>query len=65
MGKQLKIIFCALWLAAHPAWGVEPAQLPGAAVEELLELAQQHNPELAAMRMEAGAAAERIYPPGA
>ncbi len=65
MRKQLKIIFCALWLAAHPAWGVEPAQLPGAGVEELLDLAQQNNPELAAMRLEAGAAAERIYPAGA
>ncbi len=65
MEKQLKIIFCALWLAAYPAWGVEPAQLPGAAVEELLALAQQHNPELAAMRLEAEAAAERIYSAGA
>ncbi len=65
MGKQLKIIFCALWLAAHPAWGAEPVQLPGAGVEELLELAQQHNPELAAMRLEAAAAGERIYPAGA
>ena len=65
MGKQLKIIFCALWLAAHPAWGVEPVQLPGAGVEELLALAQQHNPELAAMRLEAEAAAERSYPAGA
>ncbi len=65
MGKQLKIIFCMLWLAAHPAWSAEPAQLPGAEVEELLALAQQHNPELAAMRDEARAAAERIYPAGA
>ncbi len=65
MGKQLKIIFCALWLTAYPAWGAEPAQLPGAAVEELLTLAQQNNPELAAMRLEVVAAAERIYPAGA
>ncbi len=65
MEKQLKIIFCALWLAAYPAWGAEPVQLPGAAVEELLALAQQNNPELAAMHLEAAAAAERIYPAGA
>ena len=65
MGKQLKIIFCALWLAVYPAWGAEPAQLPGAGVEELLALAQQHNPELAAMRLEAGAAEERIHSAGA
>lgn len=64
MGKQLNKIFFVFWLFAYPAWGAEPERLPGASVEELLELAQQQNPELATMRLEADAAAERIYPAG-
>lgn len=44
----------------------EPAQeLPGASVESLLELARSRNPDLAAMRHEAQAAAERVVPAGA
>ena len=39
--------------------------LPGANVESLLKLARDVNPELAAMRHEAQAAAERIYSAGA
>ncbi len=39
--------------------------LPGASVENLLELARSQNPEFAAMRYEAEAAAERVYPAGA
>ena len=39
--------------------------LPGANVEGLLELARSRNPEFAAVRHEAQAAAERIYPAGA
>lgn len=65
MGTKSTSIFFALWLAASPAAGAEPTQLPGASVEELLELAQQQNPELTTMRLEAEAAAERIYPAGA
>ncbi|MBI4938570.1 MAG: TolC family protein [Nitrosomonadales bacterium] len=64
MGKRLKILF-VFWLAASPAQGGEPAPLPGSNVEDLLELARQHNPELAAARLEAEAAAERIRPAGA
>ena len=51
-----------LVLAAAPACA-EP--LPGASVETLLELARERNPELAASRYEAEAAAERVYPAGA
>lgn len=66
MGNWIRIIFCTLslgisWLAAYPAWGEESAQLPGAGVEELLDLARKQNPELVAMRLEAAAAAERVY----
>ena len=65
MGKQLNKIIFVFWLATYPAWGAEPVRLPGASVEELLELARQQNPELATMRLEAEAVAERIYPAGA
>ncbi len=65
MEKQLIIISCALWLVVHQAWGEESAHQPGAGVEELLDLAQKQNPELATMRLEAEAATERIYPAGA
>ncbi|CAG0124952.1 Cobalt-zinc-cadmium resistance protein CzcC [Rhodocyclaceae bacterium] len=61
MGKWIRSILCTLWLAAYPAWGEESAQPPGAEVEELLDLAQKQNPELVTMRLEAAAAAERIY----
>ena len=64
MGKISRIVCCVLALTS-PAWGAEPAHLPGANVEELLDLARQQNPELATMRLEAEAAAERIYPAGA
>lgn len=69
MGKLIRIIHCAAWLAisllaSHPARGEESAP-PGAAVEELLDLAQKQNPELATMRLEAAAAAERASSVGA
>lgn len=38
---------------------------PGATVESLLEYAREHNPEYQAMRLEASAADERVYPAGA
>lgn len=44
---------------------VAQAPAPGARVEELLELARQRNPELAAMGHEAEAARERVQPAGA
>ncbi|MCL4472087.1 MAG: TolC family protein [Gammaproteobacteria bacterium] len=52
-----------LALAAMPA--LADQGLPGASVESLLELARSRNPEFAAMRHEAEAASERIYPAGA
>lgn len=45
------------------AWAQE--RPPGASVDELLAIARERNPELAAMRHEAEAATERIYPAGA
>lgn len=39
--------------------------MPGANIESLIELTRQQNPELAAIRLEAEAASERIYPAGA
>ncbi|MEQ1814019.1 MAG: TolC family protein, partial [Candidatus Nitrotoga sp.] len=47
-------------LAMWPAWNVYAEQLPGAQVEELLDWARQHNPELAASRAEAESMAQRI-----
>lgn len=63
MGNRFRILCCALLFAA-PAWGVEE-RIPGANVESLIELTRQQNPELTAMRLEAEAASERIYPAGA
>lgn len=39
--------------------------LPGASVESLLEFARSRNPEYAAMRLDADAAAQRVMPAGA
>lgn len=47
------------WLAAAQT------PMPGARVEELLELARRQNPELAAMGHEAEAARQRVQPAGA
>lgn len=44
---------------------VAQAPVPGVRVEELLELARQRNPELAAMGFEAEAAQARVQPAGA
>ncbi len=59
---------CALALLVLPLGGyaAKPAaDLPGATLPELLIWAEQHNPELAAMRHEADAAEARIQPAGA
>ena len=61
----LRLIALALALAAASALAEPTAALPGASVENLLELARSQNPEFAAMRYEAEAAAERVYPAGA
>lgn len=49
--------------STFPALAQEP--IPGASVGSLLEYAKARNPEYAAMRHEADAAVERIYPAGA
>jgi outer membrane protein TolC len=54
-----------LALGLSPAFA-EPAALPtGASLESLLEHARRENPDYAATRFEADAAAERVYPAGA
>ena len=65
MGTKFKIIILMLYLASYPAWGAEPEQLPGADVEGLLAQVQKQNPELASMRLEAEAIAERKDSAGA
>ena len=65
MGNKLKLLGCALLLFSHVAWAAETEALPGGDVRGLLELARQQNPELAAMRLEADAAAERVNSAGA
>jgi outer membrane protein TolC len=51
------------WGLAWSAGAQEP--LPGASTESLLALAQEHNPDLASMRLEAQAASERETMAGA
>lgn len=58
MGTKIYIISGLLWLASTSAFA--EAQPPGAGVDELLILARERNPELATMRHEADAVAERI-----
>ena len=53
---NLSIASLTMW----PAWNAYAEQLPGAQVEELLDWAQRHNPELAASRADAEAMAQRI-----
>ncbi len=66
MGMPIKInCYLLLLVACTTAFGSELSRQPGARVEELLELARQQNPELAAMRLDANAAVERVYPAGA
>lgn len=67
MGTKFKIILCLLCLTSWSALAANPiqpqgapAQAPGAEVSELLALAQEQNPELATMRHEAAALAERL-----
>ena len=58
----LAVVLAAAALTAH----AEPAPpLIGSNVESLLDYAKGRNPEYAAMRLEAEAAAERVYPAGA
>lgn len=66
--NKLRLIAFASLLAAFatgPAFAAPGSAPPGATLESLLELARSQNPELAAMRHEAEAAGERVYPAGA
>lgn len=65
MGTKFNIIVCLLYLGSLPAQAAETVAVPGAEVQELLALAQTQNPEFAAMRHEAEAAAGRIASAGA
>jgi outer membrane protein TolC len=56
-------LVCALLLL--PLVAGAQTRAPGASVDDLLAWARSHNPELAAQRLEAEAAAERIEPAGA
>lgn len=65
MGTKINIIVCMLYLCSLPAQAAETVSVPGAEVQELLELALTQNPELAAMRHEAEAVSGRIASSGA
>ncbi|MFA6903257.1 MAG: TolC family protein [Gallionellaceae bacterium] len=57
MGKPYRILICLFCWSSISAGAAEPV---GAAVEELLALAKAQNPQLATMRYEAEAAAQRV-----
>ncbi|MCX7192609.1 MAG: TolC family protein [Proteobacteria bacterium] len=59
----MKNLNALLWLACFSGWAAQAAPL-GADVEGLLKFAQAHNPELAAIRLEADAASMRVQPAG-
>lgn len=62
--SSLRFLLLALaWIWGTAAQAQEP--LPGDSVDTLLEYARAHNPEYAAMRLEADAAGERVTPTGA
>jgi outer membrane protein TolC len=61
--KKPVVLLAAAWVLFA---GVAQAEAPlGTGVDELLNYAREHNPEFAAMRLEAEAAAERVQPAGA
>ena len=65
MGNGFKIIICCvLWLSAQAGHAEEAGreQGLGASLAGLLDYAREHNPEFAAMRYEADAAAQRVQP---
>ncbi len=64
LGK-LHTVALVLVLATTPALAESAASPPGSSLESLLELARSRNHELAAVRHEAEAASERVYPAGA
>jgi len=61
LAKVLLSLAAGVWCMALQA----EEKLPGASVESLLAYARERNPEYAAMRHEADAAAQRIHPAGA
>lgn len=65
--KRTAVAVWTAWvlLAAAAAPLQAREDLPGTDVESLLAIAREANPEYAAMRREAAAASERIYPAGA
>ena len=70
MGNGFKIIICCvLWLSVQVVVGhadeLDRPQWLGANLAGLLDYAREHNPELAAMRYEADAAAQRVQPAAA
>jgi outer membrane protein TolC len=58
-------VFTAVLSISAPMMAFAGEPLPGASVENLLQLARDSNPDYAAMRHEAGAASERIQPAAA
>ena len=56
---------CIVALSAAPAVAGAPEPVPGATLDSLLELARRQNPEWAALRHDAEAAAQRVTPAGA
>lgn len=58
-------LLLAAALAASTLAANAQSSPPGADVESLIALVRQNNPEYAAMRIEAEAAGERVYPAGA
>ncbi len=63
MKPRARLAALLIGFAAAGGAGAQP--VPGARVEELLELARRQNPELAAMGFEAEAAQARVQPAGA
>jgi outer membrane protein TolC len=61
----IRAIGLLLPLCSFPALSEPLAVPPGASLESLLSIARRDNPDYAAMRFEADAAAERVYPAGA
>ncbi len=65
MRNDQSALWIGLFLMAIVAMGPAQAQSPGATLDSVLRYAREHNPELAAMRHEADAAAQRVAPAGA
>lgn len=65
MAPRLELLAAVLIAAALTAHAEPAPPLIGANVESLLDYARARNPEYAVMRLEAEAAAERVYPAGA